>query len=125
MNQNAPMDIVSLIALLFTAIINVELANALAPQIAIIMFSLAGSIARVCSSNEEMTRLQGAKEIAGRAFIAFTVTVSIAMLIAMWWPVLEPRYTISPIAFLIGYVKDYRALFCTALDLVLKARGRS
>lgn len=115
MQKENPLDLVGLVIAVFASVTSRETAHAVGPYVAIIMLSLAGSIARVCSIETE-TRLDGFRELFGRAFVAVSVTVSVAMLLEHFFPALQARYTISPIAFMIGYVKDYTSI----LDMVIK-----
>jgi len=106
MNQQ-PLDIVGVIVALLAFIVSQDVAIVVGPYAAIAILACAGSVLAL-SGNEEKIGMFGALcFVTMRIFLAVAITISLAELVERWVPDLQPRYTLSPIAFGIGWIRDY------------------
>lgn len=110
MAQPDPLDLVALMVALVAFIASREVAQAAGPYAAIAILACAGAALCLSGTEDHMTPLEGGWFIFVRVFIAVAVTVAIAEIVAKVFPDLRPRYTLAPIAFGIGWIRDYNAV---------------
>lgn len=105
MQNTDPADLVGLIIAVLTYFASKEIAEIIGPYIAIcIAATMAAGWA--LSRAGELTGFQSLKFMLLRAGTAIIFAVTLAQLFHMALPWLQTRYTMIPIAFLIGLVKD-------------------
>lgn len=124
-----PLDLAGLLVAIFALIVSKEVATILGPYAGIIVLACAGAAVALSGSDRKMTAREACWYFTWRAFVAAAATVMIAELLQIVAAKvglldLKPRYTVAPIAFLIGWVKDYNTLLRSALDLVARVLQR-
>lgn len=102
-----PIDIVSAIVALFVLLTSREIAAIVGPYAAVVVCACAGAALALSSSEEEMGFGKAAWYVSVRVLLAVVVTVSLAEFVQLMAPWAKPRYTLVPIAFGIGWIKDY------------------
>lgn len=105
--QNQPLDLVALVIALLAFIVSKDAAMTVGPYAAIVILACAGATLSLSGIEEQMGIMKSAVFITIRVIVAISATVFIAELVQWAVPRLEPRYTLSPIAFGIGWIKDY------------------
>jgi hypothetical protein len=80
------------------------------PYAAIVILACAGAALSLSGAEERMSPFAGAWFIFVRVFIAVAITVALAEGMQWFFPKLAPRYTLAPIAFAIGWIKDYNSV---------------
>lgn len=114
-----PLDLVSVIIAVLAFVVSKDVAATVGPYGAIVVLACAGATLSLSGNEKKMTHGQSIVYVAIRILLAVSLTVSIAELmqhLASW---MKPRYTLSPIAFAIGWIKDYdaiRAWFGSVID---------
>lgn len=108
-NNNNPEDFVGLLIALISMITGREMAALLGPYAAIIVLAVGGAMVALNGHEDEMTAWQAARYVLVRVVLAVGLTVSLAELLTGWVPWAKPRYTLIPLAFAIGYIRDYQA----------------
>ena len=108
--QNDPLDLLALITALLAYIVSRDVAVILGPYAAIFILAVAGASLSLSGSEEKMSLWKAVFFIAMRVLLALAITISVAELlqnVAAW---MKPRYTLSPIAFGIGWIRDYNQI---------------
>lgn len=108
--QQSPPDLIGLLVILFAGVASQEIANATASYFAILMLATAGAFLALSSEPEPRPALSALNFICVRVFVAIVLTVSVAELFHRLLPWAVPRYTLIPIAFLIGWTVDFNAV---------------
>lgn len=91
---------------------------------AVIVLALAGSGLALTSYEKAMTAFESCRYVAIRVLLAVTLTVSVAELLQAVMPWAKPRYTLLPIAFGIGMIKDYKSLMGWLGESIKNAVGK-
>ena len=108
--QGEPLDLVALLIALLAFIVSKDVADAVGPYAAIAILACAGAALSLSGTEESMSSRLNWKSawfVAIRVLLAVAITVSIAEVLEHIVPWLKPRYSVSPIAFAIGWVRDY------------------
>jgi len=106
---NNPADIIGFIVAIVTYIASKEIAEVVSPYIAIVVAATMAA-GWALSRAGELTGYQSLKFIVLRVGTAILFAVTLANLIALVAPWAAPRWTMVPIAFIIGLVKDVEEL---------------
>ena len=120
-----PPDLVGVVIALLAFIVSKEVATTFGPYAAIMMLATAGASLSLSGSEENMGPWKAAWFVAIRVLLAIVITISFAELLQNLAPWLKPRYTMSPIAFGIGWIRDYnqiRAWFGRMIELFTTKR---
>ncbi|MGL4573324.1 MAG: hypothetical protein ACRCV9_00880 [Burkholderiaceae bacterium] len=110
MAPSSPPDLIGLLVLLFAAVASQEIANATAAYVAIMALATAGAMLALTGSEQKRTVAQNIGFVAVRVLVATVLTVSAAELAQHVAPWAKPRYTMIPIAFLIGWTADFNSV---------------
>lgn len=105
--QQEPLDLLAIIAVLLTFIVSKDVASALSPYAAIVMLSCAGACLALSGAEEKMSMWKAVFFVALRVILAVAITVSVAEILQNIIPWLKPRYSLSPIALGIGWIRDF------------------
>lgn len=107
--QNQPLDLVGVIVALLTFIVSKDVANTIGPYAAIVILAAAGAALSLSGSETEAGKfnVKAVWYVSVRIFLAVALTVVIAELLEKVVPWLQPRFSLSPIAFAIGWIRDY------------------
>lgn len=108
--MNQPPDIVALLVALMAVITTDTMAQQLGPYFAIALLAAGGALIALSGRHDDMSTFQSLRFVLVRVLIALVLTVSVAQGVARIWPAIEPRYSLVPIALLIGWVRDYNAV---------------
>lgn len=108
--QSNPLDIVALLVALLAFSMSKDAAQIAGPYAAIAVMACAGAALSLSGVETDMSPLRGTWYIFVRVFLAIAVTVMFAQLIEKLLPYLQPRYTLAPIAFGIGWIRDYNSV---------------
>lgn len=102
-----PVDVITLFTVLLALVTSPDIAKLLAPYSGIVLAAVAGSGACLYEKREVMLALNALWYVAMRILLAVTLTVALAEGLQYIFQKAEPRLWVIPIAFLIGYVRDY------------------
>lgn len=105
-----PPDVVSLLIALVAIIASKEIAHLVGPYAAIVVLACAGASLSLSGSEEQFTGAKAIVYIGVRVLVAVVLTVTLAELLQVAMPWLKPRYTLVPLAFGIGWIRDYSAV---------------
>lgn len=106
-----PVDFIALMIALLGMLTSQQVATLAGPYAAIMVLAAAGAAVSFSLSNGQFSILQGLWYVSLRVLLAVVLTVSIAevlVLVADW---LKPRYTVAPLAFAIGCIRDFKKLW--------------
>ncbi len=107
--DHTPLDFVALVIAIAGMLFSQEIARVVGPYAAIMVLACAGAALSLSISDEEFSTTKAVGYVTLRVLLALVLTISLAELlesVASW---AKPKYTISPLAFAIGYIRDYRA----------------
>lgn len=129
MNHSDPVDLITLLGALLAFIVSKEIAAIVSPYAGICVCACAGAAVSISGTDRKMTVPEAAWYVSMRVVVAIAVTVALAEVlnaVASW---AKPRYTLIPLAFGIGWIKDYnsvRSWFGSIIDRFAsrKADGR-
>ena len=102
-----PQDIVSVLIAIIAIIVSKEVAYLLGPYAAIIVLACAGASLALSGTEDDLNYGRAIIYIGVRVMLAIVLTVAIAELLENVIPWAKPRYTLVPLAFAIGWIKDY------------------
>jgi len=122
--MNEPQDFIGFVIAIMAALTSKEIAHLVGPYAAVIVLALAGSGLALTSYEKAMTAFESCRYVAIRVLLAVTLTVSVAELLQAVMPWAKPRYTLLPIAFGIGMIKDYKALMGWLGESIKNAVGK-
>ena len=108
--MNEPHDFIALVIAIMAAITSKEVANLIGPYAAVIVLALAGSGLALSSYDKVLSAFESFRYVLVRMLLAVTLTVSVAELLQAVIPWAKPRYSMLPIAFGIGMIRDYKAV---------------
>lgn len=124
--QNDPQDFITVLIAVLALITSKELAVLLGPYAGIAACSCAGAAISLSGNDKEMSNWQACMYVTLRVFIATVLTVGIAEFLQNIIPSIKPRYSLIPLAFGIGWIKDYdsvRAWVGNLIDGFTKKRA--
>jgi ABC-type polysaccharide/polyol phosphate export permease len=120
-----PLDLVGLLIALLAFIASKEVAYTVGPYAAIVLLACAGSALALSAEEQTFSPYRALWFVMVRVILAVTITIAFAEVLRDIVPWLKPRYTLSPIAFGIGWIKDYdsvRSWFGRMIDLFTTKR---
>jgi len=106
-----PIDFVAFVVAVLAMIASKEVAVLVGPYAAIMVLACAGSALSLSLSDQDFTLRQAVFYVTLRVLLAIVLTIALAQLlesVASW---AKPKYTVAPLAFVIGYIRDYKAVF--------------
>jgi hypothetical protein len=105
--MNEPLDLVSLLIAVIALIASKEIAFLVGPYAAIVVLACSGAALSLSGNETEMNYKASIWYVMVRVLLAVVLTVSIAELLQHIVPWAKPRTTLIPLAFAIGWIKDY------------------
>lgn len=113
-----PLDVIALLVALLTFVTGREVAVLIGPYAAIMVAACAGAAVSLSGNDREMTVPRAIWYVTIRVLVAFTLTSALASALKNWlsW---NPAVTLIPLAFGIGWIRDYdgvRAWFGDVID---------
>lgn len=118
--NNDPLDVVAFLVALLTFVTSKEIAYLLGPYAAIFVLASAGAALSLSSTDKVMTPVRATIYVSIRVLVAFVLTAAIAELLQNVIPWAKPRYTLVPIAFGIGWIKDYDSVRKWVAEMIQK-----
>lgn len=122
--MNQPIDLVGLLIALLAFVFGKEMAAIVGPYAAIVILASAGAALSLSGHEEHFEPWRAAWYVAVRILIAVTLTVALAELVQHFVPALLPRFTLIPLAFAIGWIRDYDAVRRWCGDTIARVIGR-
>lgn len=105
--MNEPLDLVGVLIAILAYLVSKDVASVVGPYAAIVILACTGAAFALSGSEEKMSNGRAVWFVAIRVLLAVALTVSIAELLQKFAPEMKPRYTLAPIAFGIGLIRDY------------------
>lgn len=105
--MDSPPDVVALLIALVALIASKEIAHLVGPYAAIIVLACAGAALALSGHEEEVKGWDAVIYVAVRVLVAVVLTVTLAELAQFAFAWAKPRYTLIPLAFGIGWIRDY------------------
>lgn len=126
--NNDPLDLVALLVALLTFVTSREVATILGPYAALMVAACGGAALSLSGNDRDMTLWRATLYVGVRVLVAFVLVVAIAKGIKAQFDV-DPGITLIPLAFGIGWIRDYdgvRAWVGGIIDKIFsrKADGR-
>ena len=117
-----PPDFIAFVVALLAFIVSGDLASLVGPYIAIVVIATAGATLSLSTngSRKGMTLIEEGCYVAVRAFVAVVLTVALAKFLQKIAPWCEAQYTLIPVAFLIGWIQNYRTVKAWLLKMVYR-----
>jgi len=122
--QPEPLDLVSLLIALLAFIVSKDVAITVGPYASIVILACAGAGLSLSGNDKPMTLAQGCWYLTIRVLLAVSLTVGLAELLQKLIPWLAPRYTLIPLAFCIGWIRDYDSVRTFIGNLVSRILNR-
>ena len=123
--QPEPLDLVSLLMVVLAFIVSKDVAVAVSPYAAICILACAGAGISLSGNDRKMEFWPACWYVGIRVVMAAGLTIGLAELLQKFAPWLVPRYTLIPIAFLIGWVRDYDSVRTWIAAKITKKVDRS
>ena len=123
--QSDPADLIGLVGAGLTFIFGQTIANLVGPYVAIIILAISGCALAISEVEDEWGWLRSMRYMVVRSVVAVALTVYLAEVANHFMPWLIPRYSLIPIAFCIGWIRDYARLVKvknTLIELVGKLK---
>ena len=108
--QTDPLDLVGIVSVLLAFIVSKDVATTVGPYAAIAILACAGATLSLSGAEDKMSAWKAVWFVALRVVLAIAITISVAELLQNIAPWMKPRYTLSPIAFGIGWIRDYNQI---------------
>lgn len=108
--QSDPSDIIGVVGAGLAVIFGQTIANLVGPYIAIVILAIAGSALALSEVEDEWGWFKACRYMVVRTIVAVALTVFLAETVNHFAPWLSPRVSLIPIAFCIGWVRDYERL---------------
>lgn len=105
-----PQDIVSVLIALIAFVVSKEVAHLVGPYAAIVVLACAGAALSLSGTEDELTYGRAVMYVGVRVMVAIVLTVAIAELMHGVVPWAKPKVTLIPLAFAIGWIKDYGSI---------------
>lgn len=104
-----PLDLIAALVALIALFTSKEIAQAIGPYAAIFVAACAGAAISISGNAKEMSAWEATWYVTARVLMAVVLTVTIAYIVKMkaGWDV---RHTVIPIAFVIGWIRNYELL---------------
>ncbi len=122
--MNDPMDFVAFVVAVLAMIASKEVAILVGPYAAIMVLACSGAALGLSLSDNDFSLRQAIFYVTLRVLLAIVLTIALAQLlesVASW---AKPKYTVAPLAFVIGYIRDYRAVFNWFAEIVKGLVGK-
>ena len=114
-----PLDLVSLLIALLAFIVSKDVAIAVGPYASIVILACAGAGISLSGNDRKMEFWPACWYVFIRVLLAVCLTISLAEVLQYFFPKLMPRYTLVPLAFALGWIRDYdsvRAWFASKIS---------
>ena len=108
--NNEPTDLITLLVALIAILTGREIAQLIGPYMAIIVLACAGAAVALSKVENKMDNIVAARYVSLRVLMAVCFTIALAEFLQNYAPGIKPRYSLVPIAFLIGWCHDYNAI---------------
>ena len=108
--MQSPPDFLEFVLAIIAWIASREVAATVGPYAAIIVLACAGAALSLSGTQGQLKYTNALLYIGIRAMVAIVLTVTLAELLQKVVPWASPRYTLTPIAFAIGWIKDYNSV---------------
>lgn len=105
-----PNDFVALLVALLAFVTSREVAILIGPYAAIVVSASAGAALSLSGNARAMKLMEAAWYVTIRILAAVVLTVALAELLQSVAPWAKPRYTLIPLAFGFGWIRDYNAI---------------
>jgi hypothetical protein len=122
--QPEPLDLVALLIVLLAFIVSKDVAIAVGPYAAICVLACAGAGVSLSGNDRKMELWEGCWYVGIRVILAVALTVGLAELLQKIAPWLAPRYTLIPLAFGLGWIRDYDSVRKWFGDLISRFINR-
>jgi hypothetical protein len=109
--MNTPIDFPDAVIALIAAFTGHTVATYVGPYAVIFLFACLGAAVRLSYKDEDTENINAVRFVTLRICIAVMVGVTCAELLELVVSAAKPKYTVAPLAFVIGWIKDYRAVF--------------
>lgn len=123
MNQN-PIDLVGLLIALLAFAFSKDVAAIVGPYAAIVILASAGAALSLSGHEEHFAPFRAFIYVLIRILVAVTLTVALAELLQHFVPSFAPRFTLVPLAFGIGWIRDYDAVRQWCAGIIARVVGR-
>jgi hypothetical protein len=108
--QTEPQDFITVVVAILALVTSKELAGLVGPYAGIAACACAGAAVSLSGNDESMTVPQALGYVLLRVLLATILTVGLAELLQHVMPAIKPRYSLIPLAFAIGWIRDYSSL---------------
>jgi len=108
--MQSPPDFLEFVLAIIAFFASKEIAATVGPFAAIFVLACAGAALSLSGTPTQMSYGRALLYIGIRILVAVVLTVSMAELLQKIVPWASPRYTLTPIAFAIGWIKDYNSV---------------
>ena len=108
--QTDPQDFITVVVAILALVTSKELAALVGPYAGIAACACAGAAVSLSGNDEPMTVPQALGYVLLRVLLATILTVGLAELLQHVIPAIKPRYSLIPLAFAIGWIRDYTSL---------------
>ena len=122
--MSEPLDLVSLLIALLAFIVSKDVAVTVGPYAAICVLACAGAGLSLSGNDRQMRFFEAIWYVSIRVLLAVVLTVGIAELLQKFVPYLVPRYTLIPLAFGIGWIRDYNSVRVWIGEVISKFIGK-
>ncbi len=124
MPSNEPADLIALLVALLSLIASKEVAALIGPYAAIFLLACAGAALSLSGNEKEMPPIKAVWYVTVRIMVAIALTGALAELLQNIAPWMKPRYTLVPLAFGIGFIRDYESVRKWAGSVVTRFTDR-
>jgi len=104
--SDQPLNFVDLLVAAIAIFAGREIAHLVGPYVAIICLAIGGASIALAKSGE-LNAIQSLRYVSLRVLLAVGLTVGAAEILQELIPWAKPRYTLMPLAFAIGWCRDY------------------
>lgn len=116
--MHEPVDFIALMIALLGMLTSQQVAAIAGPYAAIMVLAASGAAVSFSLSDGQFSILQGVWYVSLRVLLAVVLTVSVAEFLTSFVDWLKPRYTIAPLAFAIGCIRDFKKAFEWSKDTI-------
>lgn len=103
-----PVDFIALVVAILAMLTSHQVAGLIGPYAAIAVLAIAGAGISFSLNEGEFSIWQAMYYVSIRVLLAVVITVSMAELLVQFVDWAKPRYTIAPLALVIGLITDFK-----------------